>query len=187
MLIFKSLFKDFRKAGHSYGWMERMEPGGLRRSAYSGAIQDRKCRAMLVAQMSNPMHCSSVLRRTFSLTSLVCMSWMVSWAKLISQPHHRQSWNCAFFQEIGVATAHKNKATRANISGAWARSRAHRRSSTNRVCLVVVQVKRLEAIEAQAVVTGRNRENIQHKPFPEFRRVLKSAGGAAWLCWLAHG
>ena len=48
-LIFKSLFKDFRKAGHSCGWMERMEPGGLRRSAYSGAIQDRKRRAMLVA------------------------------------------------------------------------------------------------------------------------------------------
>ena len=49
-----------------------------------------------------------------SLTSLVCMSWMVSWAKLISQPHHtRQSWNCAFFQEIGAAMAQKNTATRA--------------------------------------------------------------------------
>ena len=61
ILNLKSLFKDFRKAGHSCGWMECIEPGGLRRSAYSGAIQDRKCRAMLVAQMSNPMHCSSVL------------------------------------------------------------------------------------------------------------------------------
>ena len=126
--------------------MECMEPGGLCRSAYSGAIQDRKRRAMLVAQMSNPTHCSSVLRRTFllprraatsssNLTSLVCMSWMVSWAKLISQPHTRQSWNCAFCKKIGAAIAQKNKATRANISGAWARSRAHRRSSTNRNAL----------------------------------------------------
>ena len=51
-----------------------MEPGGLCRSAYSGAIQDRKCRAMLVAQMSNPMHCSSVLQRTFLLPRRAAMS-----------------------------------------------------------------------------------------------------------------
>ena len=87
--IFKSVFKDFRKAGHNCGWMECVEPGGLRRSAQSGAIQDRKRRAMLVAQISNPMRCSSVLLRNFllprrvamrssSLTSLVFMSWMVS-------------------------------------------------------------------------------------------------------------
>ena len=55
-LVFKSLFKDFRKTGHSCGWMECVEPGGLCRSAYSGAIQDRKCRAMLVAP--NALHLS---------------------------------------------------------------------------------------------------------------------------------
>ena len=33
------------------------------------AILDRKCSAMLVAQMSNPMRCSSVLQRTFLLPS----------------------------------------------------------------------------------------------------------------------
>ena len=41
-----------------------MEPGGLLRSEYKGAIHDLTRNAMLVAQMSKPTHCSSVLRST---------------------------------------------------------------------------------------------------------------------------
>ena len=41
----------------------------LLRSEYSGASQDLRRKAMLVAQMSRPMHCSSVLRSTWLLPS----------------------------------------------------------------------------------------------------------------------
>ena len=63
-LVLRSLFKDALKADHISGGIERIEPGGLLRSECSGASQDLRCSAMLVAQMSRPMLCSSVLRST---------------------------------------------------------------------------------------------------------------------------
>ena len=85
-------------ASHVRKGMERMEPGG---SAYNGASQDLRCSAMLVAQISRPMHRSSVSRSTrlfdCQFLTLLDISWIESWEKLISHPHRtRQSWNCAF-------------------------------------------------------------------------------------------
>ena len=62
--------------------IECIKPGGLLRSEYSGASQDLRCRAMLVAQMSRPMHCSSVLRgtRRFPSSALIKASSLVSLA-----------------------------------------------------------------------------------------------------------
>ena len=61
---------------------------------------------------------------------------MVSWEKLVSQPHQtRLSWNCAFFHEMGAAMAQKKSTTKANISGALSRKSAHKRSSTKRKAL----------------------------------------------------
>ena len=49
---------------------------------------------------------------------------MVSWEKLISQPHQsRLSWNCAFFHEMGAAMAQKKSTTKANMSGALSRKK----------------------------------------------------------------
>ena len=53
-----------------------VEPGGLFRSEYSGAIYDLRCKEdMLVAQMSRPMPCCSVLRSTLLPVTNPMLNW----------------------------------------------------------------------------------------------------------------
>ena len=104
---------------------------------------------------------------------------MVSWEKLISQPHQtRLSWNCAFFHEMGAAMAQRKSTTKANMSGALSRKSAHRRSSTKR--------KALWGFQASNPCTWRSKnapvrchQNAEKRPLRGFQGLRQHAASDA--------